>query len=148
MTNPITPEQIAATVAKLRSGVIMSFNFTGSGGVETAQDIRNHAASMIETLAKERDGMLACCDSYAEENQRLSDERGAALAIVSAANERIAKMHEALLDALAGLIAATSLLKRGSKKAAPSDKMFDQMVADYESAAFRARAALQEKNDD
>lgn len=51
---------------------------------------------------------------------------------------------EALKDSLASLIAAISLLERGSKKAAPSDKMFDQMLADYQASADRARAAIRQ----
>ncbi|WP_155897713.1 hypothetical protein [Aureimonas ureilytica] len=49
---------------------------------------------------------------------------------------------EATKDTLASLTAAVSLLKRGSKKAAPSDKIFDQMILDHEASIERARAAL------
>jgi len=55
------------------------------------------------------------------------------------------KLREAALDALAGLVAAHSLLKRGGKKAAPSDKMFEQMLCDYGATITRVRAALREK---
>lgn len=54
---------------------------------------------------------------------------------------------EALRDAGASLAAAISLLERGgkaAKKAAPSDRMFDQMVKDYKASLTRARAALSE----
>lgn len=50
--------------------------------------------------------------------------------------------REALSQTLASLVAAVSLLKRGEKSAAPSNKMFDQMMADYESAIASGRAAL------
>ena len=53
-----------------------------------------------------------------------------------------ARLRAALIDVTASLFAAISLLSRGSKKAAPSDKMFDQMVVDYETSAERARALL------
>jgi hypothetical protein len=56
-----------------------------------------------------------------------------------------ARLREAALDALAGLVAAHSLLERGGKKAAPSNKMFEQMLCDYGAAITRARAALGEK---
>ena len=49
---------------------------------------------------------------------------------------------DVLIDILASLVAAVSLLKRGSKKAAPSDRMFDQMIADYEQSIKRGRAAI------
>jgi hypothetical protein len=56
-----------------------------------------------------------------------------------------ARLREAALDALAGLVAAHSLLERGGKKAAPSNKMFEQMLCDYGAAITRTRAALGEK---
>lgn len=59
---------------------------------------------------------------------------------------RACNSHYALLESAksttAALVAAVSLLKRGSKKAAPSDKMFDTMIADYENAIEAARAAI------
>lgn len=47
-------------------------------------------------------------------------------------------------DVLCSLIAAVSLLKRGSKKSAASDRMFDQMIKDYENAIKRGRVVLEE----
>ena len=50
-----------------------------------------------------------------------------------------------IVDLAAHLAAAISLLERGgnaAKKAAPSDKMFDQMLTDYRASLERARAAL------
>ena len=61
---------------------------------------------------------------------------------LTTANARIARLEEAIKIALSSLVAATSLLKRGSKKAAPSDKMFDMMINDYEHSADRAREIL------
>jgi hypothetical protein len=57
-----------------------------------------------------------------------------------------ARLREAALDALAGLVAAHSLLERGGKKAAPSNKMFEQMLCDYGATITRTRAALGEKD--
>jgi len=64
--------------------------------------------------------------------------------------EERAKQAEAEVDALrkhaiavmASLAAAISLLERGGKKAAPSNKMFAQMLVDYKRALEDARAAL------
>jgi hypothetical protein len=59
---------------------------------------------------------------------------------------RVAELEAALRDAGAHLVAAVSLLERGgkaAKKAAPSDKMFDQMVRDYKASAARVRKALE-----
>ncbi len=50
-------------------------------------------------------------------------------------------MAEARQDVLAHLVAATSLLERGGKQAAPSDKMFAQMIADYNASIERGRRA-------
>ena len=50
--------------------------------------------------------------------------------------------RDPLIHAVASLRAAISLLERGGKKAAPSDKMFEQMLADYRRAADNASAAL------
>jgi hypothetical protein len=48
---------------------------------------------------------------------------------------------EALRGTTAALIAAISLLERGGKKAAASDKMFAQMLSDYSRAVEVGRAA-------
>lgn len=50
-----------------------------------------------------------------------------------------------VIDLAASLAAAISLLEKGgkaAKKAAPSDKMFDQMLRDYRKSLDRARQAL------
>jgi hypothetical protein len=76
-------------------------------------------------------------------------ERATALRSLAAERDALraenARLREAALDALAGLVAAHSLLERGGKKAAPSNKMFEQMLCDYGAAITRARAALGEK---
>lgn len=50
----------------------------------------------------------------------------------------------AIIGVMASLAAAISLLERTpkAKKAAPSDKMFDQMVVDYKASLERARGAI------
>lgn len=53
--------------------------------------------------------------------------------------------REILTDVTAHLAAAISLLERGSKKVAPSDKMFDMMLNDYRASLERARAFLNSK---
>ena len=54
----------------------------------------------------------------------------------------IERLRAALLDTGASLAAAISLLERGGKKAAASDKMFTVMLDDYRKSLERARAAL------
>lgn len=50
--------------------------------------------------------------------------------------------RKVVIDIMASLVAAVSLLKRSSKMAAPSDRMFDQMIADYERSIEHGRAFL------
>ncbi len=57
---------------------------------------------------------------------------------------KLAKAVEAAVDAGASLAAAISLLERGGRKAAPSNKMFDQMLVDYRNSLERTRALLAE----
>lgn len=53
--------------------------------------------------------------------------------------------REPFVKVLASLAAAISLLERGGKKAAPSDLMFEQMLADYRNALEVGRAALSQQ---
>lgn len=55
-------------------------------------------------------------------------------------------MEEVLRGVMAALAAAISLLENGGKKAAPSDKMFDQMLIDYRSALDTARKFMNAKD--
>lgn len=61
--------------------------------------------------------------------------------IVRACNSH-GDLLEGLKSTTASLVAAVSLLKRGTKKAAPSDTMFDMMIADYEKAIEAGRSAI------
>jgi hypothetical protein len=54
--------------------------------------------------------------------------------------------RDIVIQLLSSLVAAVSLLKAGSKKAAPSDKMFDQMIVDYERAIENGRTYLKENH--
>ena len=54
-------------------------------------------------------------------------------------------LREAAIEVAAALAAAISLLERGgkaAKRAAPSDRMFDEMVADYKARLERARSII------
>lgn len=61
-----------------------------------------------------------------------------------AMREHEGKLTEALVSVSASLAAAISLLERTpqSKKAAPSDKMFAQMIRDYKKSLSAARDVL------
>lgn len=64
------------------------------------------------------------------------------------AEAEVKRMRDAILvRVMSSLAAAISLLERGgkaAKKAAPSDKMFDQMLVDYNRALDAARVALKD----
>jgi len=55
--------------------------------------------------------------------------------------------REAFTQVLASLAAAISLLERGGKKAAASDRMFEQMLDDYRAALEAGRNALSQQAD-
>lgn len=81
-----------------------------------------------------------------------ADALAAALiaSIQAAFAEREVRLVGALNDVGASLTAAISLLERGgkaAKKAAPSDRMFDQMLKDYSASLERALAALKDRTD-
>lgn len=56
--------------------------------------------------------------------------------------------RDILIDVAAHLAGAISLLERtkSAKKAAASDKMFDQMLKDYKASLARARKILNEED--
>lgn len=91
----------------------------------------------------EKELMLSC---HGERAQRLL-ELGWTYSELFTRADSHHRLVEALTDVGASLAAAISLLERGgkaAKKAAPSDRMFDQMVKDYKASLERARAALKE----
>ena len=77
---------------------------------------------------------------YAADNGAFLREAADEITRLRAENERL---REALIDTTASLVASVSLLERGGKKAAPSDKMFAQMLVDYKNSIDRARAAIE-----
>ena len=87
----------------------------------------------------DRDAERGKVKSLREENTRLSDK----IAALKAENERL---RAAAISTMASLAATISLLERGGKRAAPSDKMFAQMLVDYHKSLSDARAALETTN--
>jgi len=63
-------------------------------------------------------------------------------ALCCEAADLIDALVEAQIGAVASLAAAISLLERGGKKAAPSDKLFAVMLDDYRKSLDGARAVL------
>lgn len=62
------------------------------------------------------------------------------------ATQYVHRLESALLDVAGSLAAAISLLENGSKKAAPSDKMFDIMLNDYRASLDHAREIWKEQD--
>jgi len=77
-----------------------------------------------------------------ERMSKLDFERTAAELERDALREENARLRKALIDILASLVASVDLLERGGKKAAPSDKMFAQMLVDYKNSIEQEREEL------
>ena len=75
-------------------------------------------------------------------SQRMADRIEELTNCVAVLEAKLEKAVEAGVDVAASLNAAISLLERGGKKAAPSDKMFNQMLADYNLSLDRFRTTL------
>jgi septal ring factor EnvC (AmiA/AmiB activator) len=106
--------------------------------VERSADLlaeKEAAEANCATLQAEVDGLLARERQLIEHRYKIEAENATLQASLDAAR----KAH---IDTTASLAAAVSLLERGGKKAAPSDKMFAQMLKDYNASLDRARAAL------
>lgn len=72
------------------------------------------------------------------------DPHGECRAEIHRARAQIAgllEMKDAAVGVAASLAATIYLLERGGKKAAPSDRMFDQMIRDYKRSLRTFRAA-------
>lgn len=96
------------------------------------------------------DAICALTPADALAAQAARDERMRAEG-ARAAEARIERLVENLISAAASLAAAISLLERSGmavKKAAPSNRMFDQMLIDYRATLESARAALRENGDE
>lgn len=52
------------------------------------------------------------------------------------------EQQEAMIAVTTSLMAAVSLLEKGGRKAAPSDRMFDVMISDYKKAIEKGRAVM------
>jgi hypothetical protein len=84
-------------------------------------------------------------DDEMRETLDASAEKSRQITRLTAENERI---RTALVSTTASLVAAISLLNRGGKKAAPSDRMFTMMLDDYQKTVLEARAALTQETRD
>jgi hypothetical protein len=110
------------------------------------------------TALAERLGATVSCLKYISNRYDFGDDTelfecgvydmdDAATALRALLSEREG-LRGALTDTSASLAAAISLLERSPKTAAPSDRMFDQMLQDYRASLGRARAQQEIKTDD
>jgi len=119
------------------------------------RDPHKEAKDRIEELTGERDEALNQLDSarhsvavLEKRVKTFSEGWGIADKGRIEAEAKLAKAVEAAIDTGASLAAAISLLERGGKKAAPSNKMFDQMMVDYRASLERTRTTLAELKGD
>lgn len=108
-----------------------------------------YEACILAALEPNPDDTAALTPADALAAQAARDERMRAEG-AKAAEARIERLVENLISAAASLAAAISLLERSGmavKKAAPSNRMFDQMLIDYRATLESARAALRENGD-
>jgi len=117
--------------------------------------LHKEAKDRIEELTGERDEALNQLDSarhsvavLEKRVKTFSEGWGIADKGRIEAEAKLAKAVEAAIDTGASLAAAISLLERGGKKAAPSNKMFDQMMVDYRASLERTRTTLAELKGD
>ena len=76
-------------------------------------------------------------DDFDAEQQAIWDDAARAFTA-----SLLARRDRALVGVCASLAAAISLLEHGGKKAAASDKMFEQMLVDYRASLETGRQAL------
>ena len=99
---------------------------------------------MLEALAADLARQKARADALKNDKAFWEDRENVAVHRAEAAEAKVARLVEAAIRVAASLAAAISLLDRGGKKAAPSDKMFNQMIVDYKKSLDEARAAITE----
>lgn len=81
-----------------------------------------------------------------EANKKMMDEAAAEITRLRAKVAKADELEDAFIGVAASLSAAIYLLEKGGRAAAPSNKMFDQMLKDYKRSLEQARAAYQETN--
>lgn len=91
-----------------------------------------------ETIKALQADLSASETFYEEERTRAENLEGD----FKGAREEIERLRGATVDTAGHLAAAISLLEHSPKKCAPSDTIFDMMLADYRASLERARQAL------
>lgn len=106
---------------------------------EPAGQVEQTAMAICITAVGERN-----CSCLTSGTFRCHDDKPGdyARAAIGAQAADMAGLVDALKHTTASLVAAVSLLEHGGRKAAPSDKMFEQMLVDYKAAIEHARQVL------
>jgi len=135
--------------------VVDNHNGSGYGGDGKrfgwwySSDCPVHSAQKPPTEYEHLAGCVA--DTPEEVLAKLTEVYPEALAVhtdrIKALEAERDRLEGALIHTASHLAAAISLLEHGGKKAAPSDKMFDQMLKDYHGSLEMARAALKSEGD-
>lgn len=121
------------------SDTLAALDLSPENIAEQVQALRNHADE------RQRKGWLTSAHNLrvgADYMEALSNELAA---YRTGQLVPVPSVERVLTDTAAHLAAAISLLENGgkaAKKAAPSDRMFDQMVLDYKASLERARQAI------
>ena len=134
-------DQIKELVKRLREGKFARRQIAGpypDQYVYAVDTEKTHlrAADALEAMA----GEVADLGFIAREKE---DQLIAANMRCADAEEEVRRMRDdILMRVMSSLAASISLLERGGKAAAPSDRMFDQMLTDYKRNLEFARKAL------
>ena len=143
----------AADTLRAISARIAALEAERNAWMETARLHLSAETAFLSWLHKAGEHMIAegvtLCDDGKDSGGVLAAKVPECAALLQARAERaeaeVARLHGITVGATASLAAAISLLERGGKRAAPSGKMFAQMLMDYKASLKRARAALREK---
>jgi chromosome segregation ATPase len=138
-------DALKACIAELeaQNEFIMSANNELSWALKERDEATAHYKSLRARIAE----LEAELTSEQDRADRIARELDALRWEQEASAEYTKQMRKALKDTTVCLVAAVSLLESGGKKAAPSNKMFEQMLDDYKNSIERGRAALEKKND-
>jgi len=92
---------------------------------------------MTDTRA--RAAQLWCLPQHASKPMDVEFAESIALALADERQQALEEAAKVLRRATVSLVAAVSLLEQGGKQAAPSNKMFSQMLRDYKKAIEDAK---------
>lgn len=122
------------------------YTFRGEAGpgLYSITDMDNRIEELEAQVKEDALQYLSDTGQMSETIGDLTRRHEHALRKIDVLEDQLAKAVEAGVDVAASLNAAISILERGGKKAAASDKMFAQMLVDYNASLDRLRNTLAE----